>query len=136
RRDLHEPCGSNSHHSQSDPARGSEAQLPDPEASLMSDRRKIVGLACVTLLAACALKDPPPQTELQTEGLPGVELPGAWQAGGAPGSVQTAWLATFDAPQLNAFVSEALEQNTDFRGATPPAKQAPTVLHAPRAACF
>jgi NodT family efflux transporter outer membrane factor (OMF) lipoprotein len=96
----------------------------------MRDRRKIVGLASATLLAACALKDPPPQTELQTEGLPGVELPGAWQAGGAPGSVQTAWLATFDAPQLNALVSEALEHNTDLMAAAARVEQAAAVLQA------
>jgi NodT family efflux transporter outer membrane factor (OMF) lipoprotein len=75
-------------------------------------------LAAAFALAACALKQPPPVTELREQALPNLKLPAQWSApGGAPAGVTDDWLASFNDPALDALVREALEYNTDLRAA-------------------
>jgi NodT family efflux transporter outer membrane factor (OMF) lipoprotein len=67
-------------------------------------------------LAGCALKQPPPATELREQALPNVKTPAQWNApGGTAASVSDNWLASFSDPALDALVREALEYNSDLR---------------------
>jgi NodT family efflux transporter outer membrane factor (OMF) lipoprotein len=54
-----------------------------------------------------------------------MELPSKWKAGtAADGSVENGWLATFNDPQLQALVEEALTYNADLRVAATRVEQA------------
>jgi multidrug efflux system outer membrane protein len=75
---------------------------------------------CGALLlgAACATKTPPSGDELrqQSQVLSRVDLQGEWKTPGAtPEQIQDNWLATFNDPQLDALVVEALDYNPDLR---------------------
>jgi NodT family efflux transporter outer membrane factor (OMF) lipoprotein len=84
-------------------------------------RRRIISLyGVVLLLAGCAtqLQEPPPTEELVADALPETtEIPGEWAApADDTGKVDAGWLATFNDPQLEALVEEALhEQNPNMR---------------------
>jgi len=70
----------------------------------------------VLTVAGCALKPPPESTETRRDALPNFAMPGQWVAKGAPaGAVGDGWLATFNDPQLDALVREAIEFNPDLR---------------------
>ncbi len=67
-------------------------------------------------LAACAVRPPPKQADVQAEALPGVQVPGQWKAGGAgPEAVAGSWLATFADARLDALVAEAIAHNPDLK---------------------
>jgi len=73
-------------------------------------------LAALAVLAGCALNSPPKPEEIRTEALGSTDLSTPWRAGDPnPGAVQDNWLATFNDPQLNALVTEALQKNPDLR---------------------
>jgi NodT family efflux transporter outer membrane factor (OMF) lipoprotein len=87
--------------------------------------RSILAAALLASLAGCALKAPPPRGELAKESLPNLKLPSAWAApGGAATAVGDRWLATFNDPQLDALVQEALAYNPDLQVAAARVDQA------------
>jgi NodT family efflux transporter outer membrane factor (OMF) lipoprotein len=67
-------------------------------------------------LAACALKQPPPQDELRGRALPNLDAPPQWtSSGGVAGAAADGWLASFNDPALDALVREAIAYNIDLR---------------------
>jgi NodT family efflux transporter outer membrane factor (OMF) lipoprotein len=79
----------------------------------------------VGALAACALKAPPDAGEMRAQALPNVKLPPKWAAqDGAAGNVASGWLATFNDPQLESLVREALVYNFDLQLAAARVEQA------------
>jgi NodT family efflux transporter outer membrane factor (OMF) lipoprotein len=82
----------------------------------MSARNTTLALLVLAALSACALKAPPKPADYRAEALPGVQLPDQWTARGVSvGPVDSAWLATFADPRLEALVAEALANNPDLR---------------------
>ena len=78
--------------------------------------RRLSPLLIATALAACALKDPPPHTDLVKDALPNVVSPAQWTGVPTPQApVATNWLASFNDPQLDALVKEAIAYNADLR---------------------
>jgi NodT family efflux transporter outer membrane factor (OMF) lipoprotein len=91
----------------------------------MRTLRSILSVAAAVALAGCALKAPPPRDELAKESLPNLKVPSAWAAqGGASSVVGDRWLATFNDPQLDALVQEALAYNPDLQVAAARVEQA------------
>jgi len=79
----------------------------------------------VAALAACALKSPLDAGETRAQALPNMTLPPQWTAqGGAAGAVASGWLATFNDPQLESLVREALVYNFDLQVAAARVEQA------------
>ena len=76
----------------------------------------------LVLLSACALKSPPERGEIAKQALPNFAPPQAWP--GQAGAVQPAWLGTFNDPQLDALVQEALANNPDLQVAAARVEQA------------
>lgn len=78
-------------------------------------------ILCVLLLSfitGCATKSPPTTAQIRQQSgtLTNLALTNAWKA--APVStnaIQDNWLATFDDPQLDALVAEAMTNNPDLR---------------------
>jgi NodT family efflux transporter outer membrane factor (OMF) lipoprotein len=67
-------------------------------------------------LTACVVTAPPPPEQIRKDALPGTEIRAAWAAGApAQGAISDNWLASFDDPQLNSLVGEALAKNPDLR---------------------
>jgi NodT family efflux transporter outer membrane factor (OMF) lipoprotein len=84
--------------------------------------RSFVALLAV---AGCALKAPPERAEVTKQALPNLQVPAAWTSqGGAPGVIADKWLASFNDPQLDALVQEALVNNPDLRVAAARVEQA------------
>lgn len=89
--------------------------------------RTLVSLAIATLLTACAVKAPPPAEEMRKEALPNIALDRPQWAAGAGVSadpVPQDWLHTFNDPQLDALVQEAIAHNPDLRVAGARVEQA------------
>jgi NodT family efflux transporter outer membrane factor (OMF) lipoprotein len=87
--------------------------------------RPILAVVVAVSLAGCALKSPPGRDELASQALPNVEMPSGWAAQGGPTSaVGDRWLASFNNPQLDALVQEALAYNPDLRVAAARVEQA------------
>lgn len=81
--------------------------------------------ALVAAVTGCTLKPLPTISELQREALPHTAVPAAWKAaGGVAAPVSDRWLATFDEPELNALVEEALAYNADLQVAAARVEQA------------
>ena len=93
----------------------------------MRGLRPFLALA-VSALAGCALKAPPARDDLNKEALPNLQAPAAWTAAagtaGTTGAVTGAWLGTFNDPQLDALVQEALKYNPDLQVAAARVEQA------------
>lgn len=82
-------------------------------------------LALLSLLSACAIKNPPPASELRERTLSHAPLPEKWSANiVTEGAVQDGWISTFNDPTLQALVAEALQYNTDLRVAAARVAQA------------
>ncbi|RFU44781.1 efflux transporter outer membrane subunit [Paraburkholderia sp. DHOC27] len=80
--------------------------------------RKHAALIAWVLLAVygCALKDPPGAADIQKSSLANARVPAAWTADGmTAGELQPNWLASFNDPQLNALVAEAITYNANLR---------------------
>jgi len=75
-------------------------------------------------LAGCALKAPPARDDLAREALSNLKVPEAWAQPTAGGAVTDSWLASFNDPQLDALVREALAHNPDLRVAAARVEQA------------
>jgi multidrug efflux system outer membrane protein len=89
--------------------------------------RSLVALTIATVLSGCAVKAPPPAEEMRKEALPNVVLdqrPWAAGAGWSADPVQENWLHTFNDPQLDALVQEAIAHNPDLRVAGARVEQA------------
>jgi NodT family efflux transporter outer membrane factor (OMF) lipoprotein len=90
----------------------------------MTWRRAPASLLLV-LAAGCALKPLPEIAQTRREALPNTVVPDAWSASGAAkGAVPAGWLATFNDPQLEALVREALAYNPDLLVAAARVEQA------------
>ena len=78
----------------------------------------------LTLGAGCQTKAPPAGTEIRQQALQDLALPTAWKAGGEAGPIADNWLASFNDPQLDALVKEAIAHNPDLRVAATRVEQA------------
>ncbi|HKC42910.1 MAG TPA: TolC family protein [Burkholderiales bacterium] len=87
--------------------------------------RPILSVAVAAALAACALKPPPERGELAQQALPNFKTPPKWTAQPEPsGTVGDRWLGSFNDPQLDALVQEALTYNPDLQVAAARVEQA------------
>jgi NodT family efflux transporter outer membrane factor (OMF) lipoprotein len=87
--------------------------------------RRIFITAVAAALAGCALKSPPPREDLAAQALPNFRAQEHWAATAASaGSVADRWLVSFNDPQLEALVAEALAFNPDLRIAAARVEQA------------
>jgi NodT family efflux transporter outer membrane factor (OMF) lipoprotein len=89
--------------------------------------RPLYAMLCAglcTLGAGCQTKAPPAGTEIRQQALQNVALPTAWKAGGEAGPIADNWLASFNDPQLDALVKEAIAHNPDLRVAATRVEQA------------
>src|SRR5512145_2251487 len=87
--------------------------------------RPVLAMAVGAALAGCALQSPPDRGEITAQALPNLKLPSAWAAQpAAPGAVGDRWLASFNDPQLDALVREALAYNPDLQVAAARVEQA------------
>jgi len=85
----------------------------------------IVAAAVAATLAGCALKAPPPREDVAAQALPNFRVQESWSATAASsGAVADRWLASFNDPQLDALVAEALAFNPDLRVAAARVEQA------------
>jgi NodT family efflux transporter outer membrane factor (OMF) lipoprotein len=72
----------------------------------------------IVFLAGCALKPAPTQPEMLAAALPaGTHIPGTWKADSRTSAVADDWLKSFNDPQLDAIVAEAMANNLDLRQA-------------------
>jgi len=99
----------------------------------------LTGLLAVLLLglAACATDSPPTREEIreQTGTLMQLDLASPWRAGdGLPTAIEDNWLASFDDPQLDALVAEALVNSPDLRVAATQVEQAAQYVELAKAA--
>lgn len=103
---------------------------------MLSPRAILAGLLGATLLAGCVTKDPPTAAEIhQQSGIQDKLKPvAAWKAGGDAGPIADNWLATFDDPQLNALVVEAMANNPDLRVSATRVEQAAQYVEMAKAA--
>ena len=77
------------------------------------------------LLAGCALKSPPKRDDIVPQALPNLKVPERYaEPGGVAGAVGARWLASFNDPQLDALVQEALANNPDLMVAAARVEQA------------
>ena len=91
----------------------------------MSRYLAIVAAAVAATLAGCALKAPPPREDVAAQALPNFRVQESWAATAASaGAVADRWLASFNDPQLDALVTEALAYNPDLRIAAARVEQA------------
>jgi NodT family efflux transporter outer membrane factor (OMF) lipoprotein len=87
--------------------------------------RRFFIAAVATALAGCALKSPPPREDVAAQALPNFRVQESWAATvGSAGAVADRWLASFNDPQLDALVAEALAFNPDLRIAAARVEQA------------
>jgi outer membrane protein, multidrug efflux system len=85
----------------------------------------VVAAAVAATLAGCALKAPPPREDVAAQALPNFRVQESWAATAASSSAVTdRWLASFNDPQLDALVAEALAFNPDLRVAAARVEQA------------
>lgn len=76
-------------------------------------------------LAGCALKSPPAPSDIQAQSMPNVKVPEKWVSpGGVDGTLGDAWLASYNDPQLDTLVQEALVYNSDLLAAAGRIEQA------------
>jgi NodT family efflux transporter outer membrane factor (OMF) lipoprotein len=88
--------------------------------------RSLLGLASAAALAAgCALKPLPPREATAQEALPNLRVPDRWsESASVAGAAGDGWLGSFQDPQLDALVREALAYNPDLRVAASRVEQA------------
>jgi NodT family efflux transporter outer membrane factor (OMF) lipoprotein len=76
-------------------------------------------------VAGCALQSPPAPKDIQAQSMQNVKAPDKWVSpGGVDGAVADAWLGSYNDPQLEALVREALAYNADLRVAAGRVEQA------------
>jgi NodT family efflux transporter outer membrane factor (OMF) lipoprotein len=85
----------------------------------------LVVLVAGAAITGCKTQSPPSQLEIQQQALGDFTVTNPWKA--APSSsepIQDNWLATFEDPQLDAIVAEAVTHNVDLRIAATRVEQA------------
>ncbi len=85
--------------------------------ALVRPLRGLLASALVFTLASCAVHPPPSRDEIQAQAgtLSQVDLKAPWKAADLSNKpIDDDWLASFDDPQLNALVAEALHHNPDL----------------------
>jgi NodT family efflux transporter outer membrane factor (OMF) lipoprotein len=88
-----------------------------------------VTAAMFAALAGCALKAPPSREDVAAQALPNFRVQESWSATAASsGAVTDRWLASFNDPQLDMLVAEALAFNPDLRVAAARVEQAAAFL--------
>ena len=89
------------------------AQLHLPVLGL---RHAAIVVIAASALAGCALKAPLTHTEVVEHALPATtHIPPKWKATPVVGVVANDWLQSFNDPQLEAIVAEAVANNLDLR---------------------
>src|SRR5580692_8245422 len=70
-------------------------------------------------VSACAVKKPPSTSQAIKDSLPATTtVPQSWTSSGTSSApVETGWLKTFNDPQMEAIVAEALKNNLDLQAA-------------------
>jgi outer membrane protein, multidrug efflux system len=87
--------------------------------------RWLRSFVALLIVAGCALKTPPERAEVAKQALPNLQVPAAWTSqGAASGVIADKWLASFNDPQLDALVQEALVSNPDLQVAAARVEQA------------
>ncbi|MGC2047086.1 MAG: TolC family protein, partial [Gallionella sp.] len=83
-------------------------------------------LTCMLFIAGCVTKAPPTRAEIQKQSgtISTLTPDSTWKAGGVEGNISDNWLATFNDPQLDALVREAITNNPDLRVAAAKVEQA------------
>jgi NodT family efflux transporter outer membrane factor (OMF) lipoprotein len=82
----------------------------------MGSGSKLCTLAVAALCASCATKPPPSAEEVRKQALVNISLDHPWKAISASAEgVQDNWLSTFQDPELDALIREALANNPDLR---------------------
>jgi NodT family efflux transporter outer membrane factor (OMF) lipoprotein len=101
----------------------------------MSVRHISLAAAILAVLAGCAVTAPPAPEQIRKDALQGAEIRTSWSAD-APqaGAVSDNWLASFNDPQLNALVDEALQRNPDLRATAARVEQSAAYAQIARAA--
>jgi NodT family efflux transporter outer membrane factor (OMF) lipoprotein len=92
----------------------------------MRTRLSLIAVAvAAAVVSGCALKPPPAREDVAAQALPNFRVQESWVATTAsPGPVADRWLASFNDPQLDALVAEALANNPDLRVAASRVEQA------------
>jgi len=87
-----------------------------------------VAAAAAAIAGGCALPDPPPRADIAAQAMPILSVSDSWAASAASISsavpVTDRWLATFNDPQLDTLVQEALAFNPDLLVAAARVEQA------------
>jgi NodT family efflux transporter outer membrane factor (OMF) lipoprotein len=79
----------------------------------------------VAALAGCAVGPPPARDDIARQAMPNLKVPEKWsEPAAAAGAVAGSWLASFNDPQLEAVVREALANNPDLMVAAARVEQA------------
>jgi NodT family efflux transporter outer membrane factor (OMF) lipoprotein len=87
--------------------------------------RWLRSFVALLIVAGCAQKTPPERAEVAKQALPNLQVPAAWTSQGAvSGVIADKWLASFNDPQLDALVQEALVSNPDLQVAAARVEQA------------
>ena len=101
----------------------------------MRAARISLATAVAAVLAGCAVTAPPPPEEIRKDALQGTEIRASWSAGAAEsGALADDWLASFNDPQLNALVNEAVARNPDLRASAARVEQSAAYADIARAA--
>jgi NodT family efflux transporter outer membrane factor (OMF) lipoprotein len=89
-------------------------------------RRPALAILLATLaIGGCALESPPKPDEIRQQSLPNLTLPQAWAArAGLQTPVADDWVHTFNDPELDGLVTEALLYNADLMVAAARVEQA------------
>src|SRR5271156_1013942 len=82
-------------------------------------RRALSFTIPLLLLSACAVKKPPSASQAIKDALPPTTaIPENWtSADTSSAAVETGWLKSFNDPQMEAIVAEALKNNLDLQAA-------------------
>ena len=106
---------------------------PVRRARLAPLRRLLCAGMCL-MAVGCATKLPPTGEEIRQQALTNTPLPTAWKAGGETGVIANDWLASFNDPQLDALVQEAIAHNPDLRVTAARVEQAAQYVEVAKAA--
>src|SRR6185295_4401493 len=90
----------------------------------MRAARRLVAPILLAAATGCALQSPPAPEDTRKQALPNLVVPPAWASGAAAGPAAGGWLASFNDPQLEAMVREALANNPDLAVAAARVEQA------------
>jgi outer membrane protein TolC len=85
-----------------------------------------------TLAPAVQTKAPPAGAEIRQQALRTIALPTAWKAGGDAGPIADNWLASFNDPQLDALVKEAIATARICASPPPGSSRLPSMSLSPR----